>query len=108
MKDAFMKQTLHELPRATKERVEAIVFKKMYEAQHIAKEPEDPQLTLKPDMTRTLKNTKQRAYYHNGKWELNRLDNKESWSCCMNSDKDSEGCVTVVKDKQKWILSSYT
>ena len=58
MKDAFMKQTLHELPRATKERVEAIVFKKMYEAQHIAKEPEDPQLTLKPDMTRTLKNTK--------------------------------------------------
>eukprot|EP00347_Sterkiella_histriomuscorum_P001226 403372845 len=108
MKDAFMKQTLHELPRATKERVEAIVFKKMYEAQHIAKEPEDPQLTLKPDMTRTLKNTKQKQYYHNGKWELNRFDNQECWSCCMNADKDNEGCVAVVKDKQKWILSSYT
>ena len=42
LKDEFMKQTLHELPRATKERVEAVVFKKMYEHQHIAKEPEDP------------------------------------------------------------------
>jgi hypothetical protein len=31
LKDEFMKQTLHELPRATKERVEAVVFKKMYE-----------------------------------------------------------------------------
>ena len=32
MKDIFMKHTLYEMPRATKERVEAIVFKKMYEA----------------------------------------------------------------------------
>ena len=37
-----MKQTLYEMPRATKERVEAVVFKKMYVAQHIAQEPEDP------------------------------------------------------------------
>lgn len=37
-----MKETLYEMPRATKERVDAVVFKKMYEAQHIAKEPEDP------------------------------------------------------------------
>jgi hypothetical protein len=58
LKDHFMRETLYEMPRATKERVEAIVFKKMYEMQHIAKEPEDPQLTLRPDMTRTLKNTK--------------------------------------------------
>lgn len=31
MKDEFMKQTNFELPRSTKERVEAVVFKKMYE-----------------------------------------------------------------------------
>lgn len=105
MKEHFMKQTLHELPRATKERVEAIVFKKMYEVQHIAQEPEDPQLTLRPDMTKTLKNTKHKQYYHSGKWEQNRTagsngggnggyrqdDDEEEddgwcWSCCMNSD----------------------
>jgi len=26
----------------------------------------------------------------------------------MNADKESEGCVIVVVDKQRWILSSYT
>ena len=42
LKEEFMKETIHELPRSTKERIEAVVFKKMYEHQHIAKEPEDP------------------------------------------------------------------
>ena len=32
IKEHFMKETLYEMPRATKERVEAVVFKKMYEA----------------------------------------------------------------------------
>jgi hypothetical protein len=32
IKETFMKQTLYEMPRASKERVEAVVFKKMYEA----------------------------------------------------------------------------
>jgi hypothetical protein len=39
---------------------------------------------------------------------MNQLEKKECWSCCMNADKESEGCVAVIKDKQKWILSSYT
>lgn len=108
MREQLMKETQYQMPRATKERIEAVVFKKMYEAQHIAKEPEDPQLTLKPDMSKTLRNAKQKKYYHNGKWEMSKSEKKESWSCCMNSDKDSEGCVAVIKDKQKWILSSYT
>lgn len=42
LKDKFMQETQYQMPRATKERVEAIVFKKLYEAQHIAQEPEDP------------------------------------------------------------------
>lgn len=48
----------YEMPRACKEHVEAMVYKKMYEAQNSAKEPEDPELTLKPNMARTLMNTK--------------------------------------------------
>jgi hypothetical protein len=86
VKEHFMKETLYEMPRATKERVEAVVFKKMYEAQHIAQEPEDPQLTLKPDMSRTLRNTKQKKYYHNGKWGPSQAEKRECWSCCMNAD----------------------
>lgn len=32
MKEYFMKETLYKMPKATKERVNAVVFKKMYEA----------------------------------------------------------------------------
>lgn len=73
------------MPRASKEKVEATVYRRMYEVQHIAQEPEDPELTLRPDMTRTLQNTKGRKYYHNGKWENNKFEGKECWSCCMNA-----------------------
>ena len=79
----------------------------MYMERHSAKEQPDPELTLKPNMDKTLMNKKTKKYYHNGKWELCKVDEKESWSCCMNADKNSEGCVAVVVDKEKWILSSY-
>ena len=38
------------MPRAAKERIDAEVFKRMYEAQHSKIEPDDPQLTLRPNM----------------------------------------------------------
>jgi hypothetical protein len=66
----------------------------------------DPELTLKPDLSKTIKNTKVTKYFHNGKWEMNAIDKVECWSCCMNLQKDSEGCVANFKDKHKWILSS--
>jgi len=61
------------MPRASKEKVEATVFRKMYEDQHIKKEPEDPELTLKPDLARTLAPYRQqeRKWYHSGKWDRN-------------------------------------
>jgi hypothetical protein len=39
---------------------------------------------------------------------MNQIEKEEGWSCCMNSEKTSEGCVAVKVDKQKWVLSSYT
>ena len=93
--------------------VEATVYRKMYEAQNVAREPEDPELTLRPDMKKTLISKKSKKYYHNGLWQEMKTvgkDGKEkskwSWSCCMNSDQTSEGCVAVIVDKEKWILSS--
>ena len=68
-------------------------------------------MTLKPDCSRTLKSTMGRRYYHTGKWEVNRTaetKDEYGWSCCMNGERDSEGCVAVKVDKSRWILSSYT
>jgi len=62
------------MPRASKEKVSAFVYKKMYEAQHKEEELPDPELTLRPDMTKTLVNKKYKKYYHNGKWELNKVE----------------------------------
>jgi hypothetical protein len=71
-------------------------------------EPVDPELTLRPNTSKTLRNTKSTKYYHNGKWQMNPVEKEECWSCCMNNEKGSEGCVAVKVDKQKWVLSSYT
>ena len=100
------------MPKACKERVEAHVHRKVWEAQHIAEEPDDPELTMKPYLNDAVwKSQITKKYYHNGKWEQRRDERdkiKGSWSCCMNSDQASDGCQAVKVDKKKWILSSYT
>jgi hypothetical protein len=84
------------------------VHRRLYEAHHNAQEPEDPELTLKPVLNNTWKNEVTKKHYHNGKWEHNKIEGKECWSCCMNSEFNSKGCQGVKVDKKKWILSSYT
>jgi hypothetical protein len=107
--EKLIKQVSYDMPRATKNKVEAVVFKTLQEKKHLEEmDIPDPELTLRPDTTKTLRVTKTRKYYHNGKWEMNPIEKCESWSCCMNADKNSEGCVAVKVDKSKWILSSYT
>jgi hypothetical protein len=108
-RETLMKTVQYSMPRATKNKVEAIVFKTLQEKKHLEEmDIPDPELTLRPDTTKTLRVTKTKKYYHNGKWEFNPIEKEESWSCCMNAEKNSEGCVAVKCDKSKWILSSYT
>lgn len=98
------------------------------------KEFHDPNLTLKPNMEKTLKKQVQKKYHHTGKWEQRRgadfkpgidengeqtyerpdsedetleTDEQWNWSCCASTDKNSKGCVISKKDKHKWILSSH-
>lgn len=30
-----------------------------------------------------------------------------SWSCCLNEEQDSPGCVQVVEDRNRWNLASF-
>lgn len=97
------------MPRASKQNIDALVFKTLQDKKHIEEmEIPDPELTLKPNVTKTLRITATTKYHHNGKWAMSAVEKYECWSCCMNSDKDSDGCVGVKVDKSKWILSSYT
>ena len=90
------------------ETLNALVTRKIYEFGLKAGIPEDPQLTLKPNMTKTLKKVTERICSHNGKYEEQKFSVKKkmAWSCCQSKDKDGEGCVVKYVDKQKWILSS--
>ncbi len=73
----------------------------------VSPELNDPNLTHSPDLTRTLKTIKIKQYYHTGKWEKKPYEENEAWSCCMSSDKNSQGCVMHTKDKKRWILSGF-
>lgn len=108
----IINQVLFDYPKSSKERIEAIAFRRMNEKKDlemkkaIVKNFIDPECTLRPDLSKTIKNTKVRKYFHNGKWEMNKIEKTECWSCCMSSYKASDGCVANIKDKHKWILSN--
>ena len=72
--------------------------------------PDDPELTLRPNMKKTLKKETITIRYHNGVYEVDRFSAKEgkkAWSCCMNKREDSEGCVVRKVDKQKWNVEGF-
>jgi hypothetical protein len=48
MREEFRATAKYLMPTATREKVEAHVFKQAYEVRHNAQEPEDPELTLRP------------------------------------------------------------
>ena len=97
-----------EFPDASEETLNAIVTRRIYEEDLKAHIPEDEELTLKPDISKTIRRDEKRVAYHNGKYEEQRFSEKKkmAWSCCQNKDKDSEGCVVKMVDRQKWTVSS--
>ena len=98
-----------EFPDGSDEAINAIVTRKIYEAELAANVPEDCELTLKPNMKKTLRRETVTERHHNGKYELDRFSDKgkKAWSCCMNKREDSEGCVVKRVDKQKWNVEGF-
>lgn len=76
---------------------------------HNAAVPDDSECTLKPNCEKTLRQTKEKIRFHNGKYEVNKWDDKQkkAWSCCQAKGEDADGCQIKIKDKQKWCLTTY-
>jgi len=68
----------------------------------LAKKKEDKEFTGKPNMSKTLKNWRKYQHYHPGQWLRLPSQDKEMWSCCISSVKESRGCKTIIKDKMAW------
>ncbi len=98
-RSSLIGEVLYEHPSASKERADAMAFKMMRLqkdkefSDRVSPELNDPNLTHSPDLTKTLKIVKVKHYHHTGKWEKKDYEDEEAWSCCMNADKNSLGCV---------------
>ena len=47
-------------------------------------------------------------YYHSGCWsQVPGIEEEFAWSCCMNEDRDSRGCMKRIQDGNKLNLSSF-
>lgn len=99
----------NEFPSGTDETINAIVTRRIYETELAAHVPPDPELTLRPNMKKTIRRELVTNRYHNGKYEVDRFSTKgkKAWSCCMNKVEDSEGCVVRRVDKQKWNVDGF-
>ena len=78
------KQVRNDKPTASEEVVNSTVTKLLYEKKLADAKPDDPELTLKPNMQKTLKTVTVTKRSHNGKWEVSKFSKKgkEAWSCC--------------------------
>ena len=94
-------ETRNDLPAGTDEVINAIVTRKIYEIEQAANVPDDPELTLRPNMKKTIRHETITMRHHNGKYEVDRFSTKgkKAWSCCMNKTEESEGCVIRKVDK---------
>lgn len=78
------------MPRASKEGVNGIVTRLLHDSMHAKIVPDDPELTLRPDMKKTLRNSKTMSRFHNGTYEQNKFEMDQTeegeyntaWSCC--------------------------
>ena len=97
MKDRITHEvhTENETANLSKEAKRAVVFKKMNEAKIKENEPFDPELTLKPDISKTSVVVRHKVYFHTGVYEENKFEKDEmAWSCCMDEEEKGDGCCS--------------
>ena len=109
MRAEFFEHVSHSMPDATPKRMNGVVTRLIYEKLHNAQVPDDPELTLKPDCSKTLRNEKFKERFHNGKYEVNKFNTKgkKAWSCCQSKHEEDEGCQYTIVDRKKWCLTSF-
>jgi len=111
MKMMLRKEFHYEDPLASEARIEAVVHKRLIEQKRAEKatayDPDIQETRKKPDMSKTLISVKKKVYHHNGAWTHSNIEGCHAWSCCMNTKKDSQGCVLQIVDPNRWNLASY-
>eukprot|EP00828_Plagiopyla_frontata_P038252 TRINITY_DN5017_c0_g1_i2.p1 TRINITY_DN5017_c0_g1~~TRINITY_DN5017_c0_g1_i2.p1 ORF type:complete len:195 (-),score=31.37 TRINITY_DN5017_c0_g1_i2:84-668(-) len=135
MREQIRKDYQFQNPSASDQKIDAVVFRIAYERKNLKQVDDDIEFGTKkpfyPNLSKTLKPKVTKKYYHSGVWQIfyakpNKLSplsisqrgikdlsnsqeekkNYEAWSCCMNQDRNSEGCCLIKKDAQRWNYES--
>ena len=71
--------------------------------------PPDPELTLRPDMKKTLRRETVTERYCTGVYEADRFSKKgkKAWSCCGSRQEEAPGCTIRKRDKMKWNVEGF-
>lgn len=110
LKAEIMKEVAHENPDISKEKATAVVHKKVEQLKVRNGQEEVYGVkfeTFKPDLSATIKKNTEKKCKHDGVFHFNQALEKHVWSCCINEDEKSPGCIVTYKDKDKWQLISY-
>jgi hypothetical protein len=93
------------------------VFRIVYERKlkENSNKPEaiDPSTLFRANLTDTQKSKIKLKSHHTGiyqKLTIKKKDESEelySWSCCLNEEQNSPGCVQVIQDRNRWNLASF-
>ena len=109
LRSELTKKIAYEMPRACPEAVNGVVTGLIQKKLHDAELSDDPELTLKPDCSKTLTILREVQRSHNGKFQVNKFDPKgrKAWSCCQSTEETGEGCCVKNIDKKRWKVQSY-
>ena len=111
LRNKIREQYLYECPKSTAEKTAAEVFKRIAEYKLKAKQRDLASLntgeeTFQPQLSKGHTRRYETFRSHDGAWQLNELMQKEAWSCCMNENFKSKGCVVKLRDIDRWITLS--
>ncbi|EGR30381.1 hypothetical protein IMG5_133480 [Ichthyophthirius multifiliis] len=120
-RNQIRKEYIFQNPGASQEKVDGAVFRLTYEAKLRknqinqdtsenlnATQPYQPTL-YKPDVEKNIKRYHTGVYqeFTIGKDKEGNPKVKQCWSCCMNTNKENEGCNKYMIDRKKWSYVSY-
>jgi len=107
MKEQVKKDLKIDFPNASEERLQAmcqrLVDEKLRADEKIARFPVKHE-SFRPNLALTTQDRRYKEHFHEGKWCYNELEQRFSWSCCMNNDQKSKGCEMKVRNPDSWCL----
>jgi hypothetical protein len=112
LRDEQRKKYVFENPAACKEKVDAGVFRMVYEHKvrnmRPKSEEEAKNLTFKPDLGVTTKQRKIMVQHHVGKFGKTQQNDREQWTCCNQEHEGAPGCYTNEIDPNGGVIPTNT